>query len=393
VKVLVISHMYPSPAHPHPLFVHDQVRELRTAGVDAWVLCPTPYAPRALWRVSRLRERGTRPRMTVLDGVPVAYPRVFGIPRKILFARSGDLYYAGLRRGLAALARRGFDLVHAHPALPDGAAAARLAHRLDLPLVITVHGADAHVSLSGGGSVAAATERALRQAAAVVAVSQVLAARLAGVVPAERLHVIPNGVVVPEQPAAADDFLPGRRVVLSAGHLVESKGHLDVLDAIARLGAGYDNVHYVVVGEGPLRDRLATRAADLGLGERLHLLGQLDQARAFALMARADVFALPSSPEGFGLVCAEAMAQGTPVIACHGEGPETFIADGQSGVLVPPHDVKALADALAELLDDRERAAALGAAGRRAVAALTWEANARRQLEVYEQVLAARSAP
>ena len=104
-------------------------------------------------------------------------------------------------------------------------------------------------------------------------------------------------------------------------------------------------------------------------------------------MARADAFALPSWDEAFGLVYTEAMAQGTPVIAGRGEGPEDFIEDGVSGYLVPVRDPDALAAVLARLLADPQEAAAVGEAGRAAALALSWERNARLTYEVYERVL------
>ena len=108
-------------------------------------------------------------------------------------------------------------------------------------------------------------------------------------------------------------------------------------------------------------------------------------------MARADVFALPSWDEAFGLVYTEAMAQGTPVIAGRGEGPEDFIEDGVSGYLAPVRDPAAIADIIAAVLDDPAAAAAVGEAGRVAALALSWERNARLTLSVYEKAL--RPAP
>jgi len=107
------------------------------------------------------------------------------------------------------------------------------------------------------------------------------------------------------------------------------------------------------------------------------------------MMARADVFALPSAPEGFGLVHLEAMTQGTPVVGCLDQGPADFIEDGVSGHLVAYGDVDALAGALAATLDDPERARAAGEAGRRVAATFTWERNARLTLGLYEQCASA----
>ena len=103
-------------------------------------------------------------------------------------------------------------------------------------------------------------------------------------------------------------------------------------------------------------------------------------------MARAQLFALPSWDEAFGLVYTEAMAQGTPVVAGRGEGPEDFIEDGVSGYLVPVRDAEALAGIIATVLDDPGAAADVGEAGKAAALALSWERNARLTLDVYETV-------
>ncbi len=136
-----------------------------------------------------------------------------------------------------------------------------------------------------------------------------------------------------------------------------------MLDALARLGPRHGDVAYVVVGDGPEKRRLEARARQLGLSGRVTFLGWRSHDEVLGLMARADAFVLPSSPEGFGLVYAEAMAQGTPVVACRGEGPDDFIGDGVSGLLVPPGDSDAVARAIARLLDEPATAARL-AAGR-----------------------------
>ena len=286
---------------------------------------------------------------------------------------------------------RGPDLIHAHQALPDGAAARLLAADLGVAYVVTVHGADVNVNLRRPGAVRERTIRALHGAAAVVAVSSAVARRLEGDVAHERLHTVPNGVTGHAQ-VAPSELLPGRPLVLSVGNLYASKGHAIVLAALARLGSRLSDVAYVVVGDGPEKGRLEARARELGLAGRVVFLGWRPHDEVLGLMARADAFVLPSAPEGFGLVYAEAMAQGTPVVACRGEGPDDFVEDGVSGLLVPPGDVDAVARAIARLLDDRTAAARLAEAGRAAAAALTWRRNAERQLEIYERVLADRPA-
>jgi glycosyltransferase involved in cell wall biosynthesis len=381
MKVLVVSHLYPAPGHERHLFVHEQVRELARAGVEVHVISPIGFAPRALWRLDpRLRRRG----------ITIEYPRVLALPRRALFAHSGALFDLTLRRLVPDLRARGFDLVHAHQAMPDGAAARRLAAALGIPYVVTVHGADVYQHLRNGGSVAAATRSVLAGARAVTAVSSAVARLLAPHVAPDRLFVVPNGTLG-LTPVAPADFAPGAPLLFTAGYLIARKGHAAVLEALASLSAAPDTVgveprraaHWAVAGDGPLRDELAADARRLGLAERVHFLGRLPHDEVLAMMSRADLFVLTSWDEAFGLVYTEAMAQGTPVIACRGEGPADFVEDGVSGFLVPPRDPAALARVIGRVLDDPDGARRVGEAGRGAVADLTWAGNAARQIEIY----------
>jgi glycosyltransferase involved in cell wall biosynthesis len=253
---------------------------------------------------------------------------------------------------------------------------------------VTVHGVDVHYSLSHGGAVATRTAEVLENAAAVVAVSDLLARKLSGYVPLADVRVVQNGGPADVPPAKPADFLPGHRLVLSAGRLVPGKGFEQVLQALARLADDHADLHCVIAGDGALRRRLTTLATELGLDERVHFVGNLEQGDLLAMMARADVFALPSAPEGFGLVHLEAMTQGTPVIACLDQGPAEFIEDGVSGYLVPFGDVGALTDVLSTALADPAAAAVVGEAGRSVAASFTWERNARRMLDIYAEVVA-----
>ncbi len=388
MNILFVSHLYPAPHYERNLFVHDQARALLDLGIDVRVISPTPYAPRILWSSPRQRRRGQTPRRAVRDGIAAEYPRVLQLPRRILFDRSGDFVYAGLRRA-ASLREAGTDLIHAHQALPDGAVAQRLAADLSVPYLVTVHGADAYRTLREGGRAAARVRSVLGSAAAVMTVGSSVARLLDGVVAPERLHVVLNGTSGSEAVVEPADFLPGVLLVLTVGYLIERKGHAYLLDALAQLRAAGTDVALAIAGEGKLRGRLEQQAAHLGLADRVHFLNHLAHIEVLRLMARADVFALPSWDEAFGLVYTEAMAQGTPVVACRGEGSEDFIRDGENGYLVPPRDAGAIAKAIAGVLADQQGARAVGEAGRRTAGELTWQRNAERQLAIYEQVLAA----
>lgn len=391
MRVLVVSHLYPSPGVERHLFVHEQILALRELGVEARVLSPTPWAPRILWRDARQERRGQKPREAVRDGISAEYPRVPQPPRRLLFDRLGDLAYHSVRR-LPSLRSSGYDLLHAHQALPDGALAQRLAADLGVPYVVTVHGADVYQHFRRGGAVERRAKDVLAHADAVMANSSAVAGLLAGVARPERLSVVLNGTTgLGRAVEPATDYLPGEPLVLTVGYLIERKGIRELIAAVGRLRADGRRVNLAVVGDGPLRGALAAQAEADGVADAVHFLGRVPHERVLALMARADVFALPSWDEAFGLVYTEAMAQGTPVIAGKGEGPEDFIEDGVSGYLAPVRDAGALAGIIERVLDDPVAAAAVGAAGKAAALALSWERNARLTLGVYQKVL--RPAP
>lgn len=388
MKVLVVSHLYPYPGHDRHLFVHEQCVALRDLGVEVRVVSPTPWIPRVLWSSGRMRRRGAKPPRAIRDGIVADYPRFPQPPRRVLFDRLGDFAYRRVRT-LPAVTGERYDVIHAHQALPDGSVAAHLSRDIGVPYLVTVHGADVNLGLEHPGPVARRIAEVLAGAGAVVAVSGVLARRLTARVPLDTVHVVHNGVPPDLHGVPPVDYLPGRRLVLAAGRLVEGKGYEHVLEAVARLSDGRDDLCTVIAGEGALKRRLEALAASLGITGRVAFPGRLEHADLLAMMARADVFALPSAPEGFGLVHLEAMTQGTPVVGCLDQGPADFIEHGVSGHLVPYGDVDALAAALAVTLDDPARARAIGDAGRRVAETFTWERNARRMLALYEACAAA----
>jgi glycosyltransferase involved in cell wall biosynthesis len=166
-----------------------------------------------------------------------------------------------------------------------------------------------------------------------------------------RTVVIRNGVDAATFSRAPLDGEPP--VVISVGRLKEPKTFVTLARALARLEPS--TFRALIVGDGP--DRAQVEAQLRGPVE---LLGEREDVPS--LLAAADVFVLSSASEGLPLSVLEAMACGLPVLASAVGGVPELVAD--AGVLVPPNDAEALADALAELLADRERRRALGAAGR-----------------------------
>ncbi len=203
---------------------------------------------------------------------------------------------------------------------------------------------------------------------------------------AERVRVIPLGVDTARfRPDAGREALRMRLGLagprpwaLTVARLVPHKGIDVALEVIALLAREAVDLGYLVVGEGPSRAALETRAASLGIADRVRWLGALPDDQLPALYAAADLYLGLSredgpQAEGFGLALLEAQASGLPVVAGRGGGTADAVAEGVTGLLVPPTEVPVILAAARALLADGARARAMGVAGReRAERAFGW---------------------
>ncbi len=311
----------------------------------------------------------------------------------------------------ARLARRlRPDLVVAHWVIPNGPPAALAARLAGCPLVVSLHGSDVFLA-ERKAPIGRAARAVFGRAAAVTACSPDLATRAIGLgADAATTTTIPYGVDparfrphAPDERAAVRAELglrEGERLVLAGGRLVYKKG-LDVAIAAFASAAVREAgpARLVIFGYGDLEGELRAQAARLGLADRVLFAGRIERDRIPALFAAADLFLLPSvhdhagNVDGLPNTLLEAMATGLPIVASDVVGVPTVIDDGVHGLLVPERDVAALGAALAALLRDPARAAALGAAARsRVERELTWPQIARRFLGVYRATLADRAA-
>ena len=248
------------------------------------------------------------------------------------------------------------DVLHVHWIIPQGLAALLTGRRV--PWVVTTLGGDVYAL---NDPISSRLKRAvLRRSRAVTTMNEDMRARLVALgAPADATYVLPMGADVDAIRAAAAGAtrVPGR--VLFVGRLVEKKGVAVLLDA-ATLLRDQPGWSMEIVGDGPLRADLESRAAGLPVA----FAGALGRSQLAAAYASADVVVFPSVPaasgdqDGLPVALLEAMAVGATIVASRMPGIDAAITDGESGVLVPPGDPRALADALRRLLDDaglRER--------------------------------------
>ncbi|HEX6010611.1 MAG TPA: glycosyltransferase family 4 protein, partial [Geminicoccaceae bacterium] len=284
----------------------------------------------------------------------------------------------GVRHGRRVLAGRGYDVVNSWFAVPSGPTGLHLARRFGAPHVVTMAGGDIYdpskwYTPDKNPVLGAAVRRVLAASDAHVAVSTDLARRARDLYGFDRpIDVISLGTPAPRFAPAGRAELgldPGAVYVVAVGRLVRRKNLAALVAAIARLDR--DDVRLLVVGDGPEQAELAARAGELGLAGRVQFRGFVPEETKYQLLAAADIFALPSLHEAFGLVYLEAMHCGLPVIAARPGGQEDYLEDGRTGYLVAPHDATALHRAIERLVADPKLRATMGAHNRAAARRFT----------------------
>ena len=228
----------------------------------------------------------------------------------------------------------------------------------------------------------------------VVCVSQRVADFAAGVIgiPPQKLVVVPNGIPVEEfqmdnkaETRAALGISVTSLVIGTVGRLHPVKGTRHLIEAFAQCRTSCQLV-LLVIGDGPQRAQLESLAQRLGIADRVYFLGnRTDVPR---LLQAMDVFVLPSEWEGMPNAALEAMATGLPVVATAVGGTPEVVVDGVTGLLVPPRNSEALAQAIAQLLADPELRRRMGQAGRERVEQLfSVEQMVRKTEALYEELL------
>jgi glycosyltransferase involved in cell wall biosynthesis len=367
LRVLVLASTFPRwRGDTEPPFVYNLCRGL-TEHADVTVL--VPHAPGAALQeawdgmdVRRFRyawpEKWQR---LAYGGILPNLKRNKWLWLQVPFFLAGELFAA-----LKLIRQQRPDVIHAHWLVPQGLVAALINKLTGIPVLVTTHGSDVYAVR---GRLQDFLKRwALKHVRYVTAVSFNLLSELCalGLPPDVKSEVISMGVDTSRfDPAHRDDGLLrrlgiSRPTVLFVGRLYEQKGVRYLLEAMPKVLQSFPSAALVVIGQGPLRADLERRAADLGIAASVRFLGALAPEELPPYYATADVFVAPSivgdsgDREAFGLVYAEAMASGCPVIGSAIGGTRELIISRQTGLLVGQKDADALAAAICEVLRDAE---------------------------------------
>jgi glycosyltransferase involved in cell wall biosynthesis len=369
-RVLICATGFPRSADdPHKPFLLDHARALVDAGARVTVVCPGAdglAGREELDGVEVVRFRyAPRPLETLAyDGA--MYRRVAGAHALLVpqFVTSFAATAATVAR------RRRVDVVHGHWWAPSGLVALVAAAAASARSVVHLHGSDAAITK---GPLRVVARQVLGRADAVMAVSAELAS-WGREVSGRDVDVVPMPLPVRHlgEPTVPPSFGP----LLGVGRLVPEKGFDLLVRAAALTGQAA-----IVVGDGPERAALEELAGSLRAD--VTFTGEVHPSELAARYHQARVVVVPSRREGFGMVAAEAAAAGRAVVGTRVGGIPEVVADGESGILVPPDDLDALVAALG-MVDP-----SMGRRGPEQVGHLLPEAHAAAVLERYAALTAA----
>lgn len=341
----VVSHMYPGKNLPiSGIFVKEELDSL-SGFVELRLIAPLPNKQ---WFGEIGHER-------VSAGYPVVRPFVLAFPRWFLQRFYPESMALSLR--ISGHTFSGCDCIHAHNVFPDGVAAVK-AFGGSLPVIITVHGSDInHFAMKP--NLKPGIVEALNRASYIICVSSALEHTVKKLGVTSDTVIIPNGIDTElftlgekENACGVLNLDPGRPRILFAGNFVAVKGIEYCIRSLPQVLGAFPDCELLLIGAKPgTKDMTKYNPIikQAGVEHAVRILECMPRKSLPMWFRASDVVVMPSIKEGFGLVAAEALACGRPVVATRSGGPEDIIEKGQ-GLLVEPKDSDALGDALIRVL-------------------------------------------
>lgn len=385
LRVLTLSTLFPDASRPNfGIFVERQTRELAgRPGVDLTVIAPIGVPPRPFSFMGRYKALSALPLEEQWRGLTVHRPRF-----PILPAIGARFHPARIAHTVLPLVRRlhgkqPFDVIDASFFYPDGPAAMRIAQALDIPFSIKARGADIHLWSKKPGC-APQIAAAARTASGLLAVSAAMRDDMIALgMEGGKIRVHYTGVdldrFTPAQDRVAAKHAIGLSgpVVISVGALIPRKGQALLIQALPAL----PDATLLLAGAGPELSACQALANTLGVVDRVRFLGSVPHAELPALLAAADVMALPSASEGLANAWVEALACGTPVVISDAGGARELIDRPEAGCIIA-REPDAIAEAIRKILAAPPPPQTV----RQSAMRFTWQANGDGLLEHLRQI-------
>lgn len=387
IKILTFSSLYPNAVQPTSgIFVENRLRHLVDSGeVTVKVVAPVPWFPIAKPAFGKYGNFAKVPDVEVRHGIEIYHPRYLVVP-KIGMGIAPLLMAHAMRKTLRKILEQGFDfdLIDAHYFYPDGVAACILATSMGKPFVVTARGTDINLIPKH-----AVPKKWILWAAekshAMISVCQALKDEMVAMgMQADKITPLRNGVDLKFFKPDDREKIRTRlnitgRTLLSAGYLIERKGHHLIIEALPSL----PGVRLFIAGEGEMAAQLNKLASDRGVADRVTFLGALDRESVRSYMVAADALVLASSREGMANVLLESLACGTPVVATPLWGTPEVVAMPEAGVLTKDRSVAGIVEGVNRLFSNYPSREAT----RHYAEKFSWDDTTHGQLEIFRRAL------
>ena len=395
MKILILSHMYPSRFNEvSGIFVHQQVKELREQGCEVKVISPVPWTP---FPINKLKEKwkdySRIPIYEERERISINHPRYLTFPKSYFFEYSGYFMYLGIKNILRKIYKHfSFNLIHAHALLPDGFAGTLLKKKIGVPLIVTIHGSDLLIYPYRNKGTFSYSLKVLNKASKIITVSSQLKNKCYNEfnVSEEKIKVIPNGYNHRIFNFKPTDFnkrkVNNRFIILFIGHIIKAKGIFDLLNAIEiirKLDQNiYKKISWVIVGKGADMVEFKKRLNTFNINNDIKVVGQVPHEKISKYMKNADFIILPSWSEGLPATLVEAMGCGLPIVATKVGGiPEIINKD--IGILVEPKSPEGLAKGIMNAISMDWNRQLISEYAK----SYTWKKNAEKTIKIYKEAL------
>ena len=382
---------HPDAVNPYQgLFNHRILSSLGETDVSLDAVSPRPFAP----PVGPYSENYELPETEDWGPYTTHHPRFwYLLPKRLFYGHAGRSF----AKRVPPYVERTFDVpdvVHACHIYLDGYGMLPYCREHDLPLFVVAHGALLNDFESYPTDVREQVQETLDEATGILCVSDALAEKARQHTAADKVSTVPIGADPGNFPVDRDRELrreygiePETTVVLFVGQFIERKGVAEIIEMVSAIEV--PNTEFVFIGHGGGMEADLRRAMSASAHSDEFIFTGVTTAELRRWFAVADLLLLPSHAEGRPTVIYEAMASETAVLASDVGGVSEQVADGETGVLVPPGEIETLTNALRELAGDRAHLIEMGRRGcdRLRRNDWTWDGHARRVRELHEAAL------
>lgn len=396
ISIILLTSSYPSSIDLiNRSFMTDFAESLTKKGIQVFVVCPhQPNLP--------FREKQNNISI-------IRFPYWFTTPGQKLGGVGG--IFPSMRRSLLSviqlipfcicefiitwkiIRKEKINIIHSHWIIPQGLIGAIIQQIAGFPHISSIHGTDIH--LVHAYKLAHPLMRVISKYSNIITTNSSHTYRLLqDLIPNNSINcrIIPMGIY-PEEFSSKPRFdIKDQKIILFVGRLIPLKGINILIKALKLIHIENSSFQLFIVGEGPEQKTLENLSSDLNITSSVRFLGNLPRNELRIYYQKASVFVLPSilyknQTEGLGVVLLEAMASGVPVIGSNIGGIPDIIEDGENGLLVPPGEPQALANAIIRIIEDPDLADQFREAGLKTVhERFSWEKISDQFIEIYQEL-------